>query len=254
MAQSKVAQPIEKIKAVAEGAARAQTSPPEVRLARAIFIRSALVVLAVAFTVLTVFVKLTVSLPIDLRVTHYLQTSHVPLFRSAMIVVSWAGNSPQSALLVGVMALLLYVFGLHWEALMSVVAAVGVTGINIALKVAIHRPRPTADLVDVFSDVGGYSFPSGHVMFYVGYFGFLWFLAFSLLKDSPRRTVALVALGVLLVLVGASRIYLGAHWASDVVGAYLLGLVVLAGIVHVYRWGKTRFFVHQPVAPAPAKA
>jgi len=138
---------------------------------------------------------------------------------------------------------------LRWEALMSAAAAIGVVLINLALKTAIHRDRPAPDLVDVFSDVRGYSFPSGHVMFYVAYFGFLWFLVYTLFKDTPRRTVALVGLGLFVVLVGPSRIYLGAHWASDVIGAYLLGILVLFAIVHVYHWGKTRFFVRQPVAP-----
>ena len=121
-------------------------------------------------------------------------------------------------------------------------------------KVAIHRPRPATDSVDVFSQLSSYSFPSGHLMCFLGYFGFVWFLVFSLLKDSSKRTVLLVVLGLPLVLVGPSRIYLGAHWPSDILGAYLLGILVLVGIVRVYRWGKTRFFVHQPVAAAPAKA
>jgi len=171
-----------------------------------------------------------------------------------MIAVSWGGTFPQIVIPIAIIALLLYGSGLHWEALMSVVAAVGVQAITMMVKVAIHRPRPTTDLVHVFSQLSSCSFPSGHVMFFLGYFGFIWFLAFSLLKDSSKRIVLLVVLGLALVLVGPSRIYLGAHWPSDILGAYLLGILVLVGIVRVYRWGKTRFFVHQPVAAAPAKA
>jgi undecaprenyl-diphosphatase len=89
-------------------------------------------------------------------------------------------------------------------------------------------------------------------MFYVGFFGFLWFLAFTLLKQSWRRTFLLIMYGSLILLVGVSRIYLGQHWASDVLGAYLLGSLTLVVIIQFYRWGRQRFFVHQPVAPHDA--
>ena len=50
------------------------------------------------------------------------------------------------------------------------------------------------------------------------------------------------------LLVGLSHIYTGEHWAGDVLGAYLLGSLTLVGILQLYRWGKLRFFLHQPVA------
>jgi undecaprenyl-diphosphatase len=56
-------------------------------------------------------------------------------------------------------------------------------------------------------------------------------------------------LSVSIALVGLSRIYLGEHWASDVLGAYLLGSLSLAATVALYRWGKTRFFVRRPFDP-----
>jgi undecaprenyl-diphosphatase len=87
-------------------------------------------------------------------------------------------------------------------------------------------------------------------MFYLGFFGFLWFLVFTLLKHSFLRTLLLVLIGSLIVLVGPSRIYLGEHWASDILGASLLGGVTLVFILSFYRWGKKRFFVRQPVAPS----
>jgi len=254
MAIRKTDQPVRKIKDLAEGVAKSETAPPEIRRARAVIVQSSLVVLAIAFGLLVILVKMTESLPIDLQITRFLQASNLPLFRSVMIAVSWGGTFPQVLIPIAIITLALYGAGLHWEALMSVVAAVGVQAVIMMVKVAIHRPRPTTDLVHVFSQLNSYSFPSGHVMFFLGYFGFIWFLAFSLLKNSSKRTVLLVVLGLLLVLVGPSRVYLGAHWPSDILGAYLLGILVLVGIVRVYRWGKTRFFIHQPVAAAPAKA
>jgi len=58
----------------------------------------------------------------------------------------------------------------------------------------------------------------------------------------------LVILGVMVALIGVSRVYMGQHWASDAVAAYLLGSIWLTLTILVYRWGKPRFFVNQPVA------
>jgi membrane-associated phospholipid phosphatase len=116
----------------------------------------------------------------------------------------------------------------------------------------IQRPRPTANLVHVFRILNSYSFPSGHVMFYVVFFGFLFFLAFALLKPSLVRNLLLLFFAVMILLIGVSRIYLGQHWASDVLGAYLLGSLTLVANIVFYRWGKSRFFVArtQPVSSA----
>ena len=140
---------------------------------------------------------------------------------------------------------------------MALVAASFSTGINLIVKDLIRRPRPTSNLVNVFAKLTDLSFPSGHVMFYIGFYGFIGFLAFSLLKPSLKRSLLLVFFCGLVVLIGASRIYLGQHWASDVLGAYLLGSLTLEAYIQIYLWGKTRFFVHQPVVtaePQPVQA
>jgi undecaprenyl-diphosphatase len=103
--------------------------------------------------------------------------------------------------------------------------------------------------VHVFRHVTETSFPSGHVVTYTAFFGFLWFMAYTVLKHSWQRTALLFLLGGLVVLVGPSRIYLGEHWFSDVIGAYLLGSLWLSLSIYLYRWGKPRFFANQPLAP-----
>jgi len=143
--------------------------------------------------------------------------------------------------------------GLHWESLVAAIAALFSPMVNLLVKQLVARSRPTVDLVHVFRILDSYSFPSGHVMFYVGFFGYLWFLVYTLLKHSIRRIFLLSLLGSLVALIGVSRIYLGQHWASDVLGAYLLGGLILAGVIQLYQRGKTRFFVRQPVAPPDSK-
>jgi len=147
-----------------------------------------------------------------------------------------------------IIILVIYVLGYHWEAMASLITTLIVELLNLLAKMLVHRARPSANLVHVTNLFKSYSFPSGHVMFYVGFFGFICFLTFTLLKPSWIRTLLLIVFGGHIVLIGPSRIYLGEHWASDVVGAYLLGGLCLIGSIQLYRWGKLRFFVRQPVA------
>jgi len=240
--------PIEKIAEVAQEAAHAETVPARVRGYRALLFEVALMVVVVAFGVLTFLVKTTPFFAIDLQITRGLQSIHFPLFGQLMTLISWPGFSPQSMIITVLIVLVLYGFGLHWEALMALIASVLSAGVNVFVKDLIQRPRPSAPLVNVIETLTSYSFPSGHVMFYTIFFGFIWFLAFTLLKPSLKRSLLLAFFGSLVLLVGASRIYRGEHWASDVLGAYLLASLTLVVMIQIYRWGKTRFFVHQPVA------
>ena len=196
-----------------------------------------------AFAMLTFLVETTPSFPIDLEITLAIQSIDSPFFEGLMWLISWPGFLPQSIIITLLIAFLLYIYRLRWESVTSLLAAIvsGVT--NELVKNIIQRPRPASGLVDVFAVLKSYSFPSGHVMFYVSFFGFLWYLAYTLLKRSLIRSLLLVILGSFILLVGVSRIYLGQHWASDVLGAYLLGGLILVGIILSYQWGKKRFFL-----------
>jgi len=245
---------VEKIKDAAQPAAKTGTTPPPKRRYRTVLFRVALFLAISAFAMLTFLVETIPSFPIDLQITRAIQSINSPLFAGLMRLVSWPGFFPHSFIITLLIALVLYSYGLHWEAVASLLAAVFSTVTNELVKEIIQRPRPSVDLVDVFAVLQSYSFPSGHVMFYVGLFGFVWYLFFALLKRSLIRTLLLTFLGSLILLVGISRIYLGQHWASDVMGAYLLGGLILVGNILLYRWGRKRFFVQQPVAPHAPKS
>ena len=245
--------PVEKVKDAAQQAAKKETTSPPKREYRTFLFQVSLFAAIAAFGVLTFMVKTIPSFPIDLEITRALQSLNSPIFAALMSLISWPGFSPQSFIISALIVVVIYTFGLRWEAITALVAALLPPLVNVIVKEYIRRPRPTVDLVHVFRILESYSFPSGHVMFYVGFFGFLWFLAYTLLKRSRRRTLLLIFLGTLIALVGVSRIYLGQHWPSDVLGAYLLGGLTLVAILQFYRWGKQRFFVHQPVAAEQSK-
>jgi undecaprenyl-diphosphatase len=116
--------------------------------------------------------------------------------------------------------------------------------VTIAIKTRVLRPRPTRDLVEVMSELGEASFPSGHVVHYVTFYGFLFYLVFTHLKQRWFRTALLTLLAGIILLVGPSRIYMGHHWPSDVGGAYLVGTLWLGVIIVAYLETKANYTLH----------
>lgn len=121
-----------------------------------------------------------------------------------------------SALILGA-AIVFWMMHLRLEALFVVALSVLSSVMNVGIKVLVNRPRPNAKLVEIIQQAGGQSFPSGHVMSYVAFFGLLFSLGIILLKrDRWWHYVVLLVPALFVVLVGPARIYVGDHWASDV--------------------------------------
>jgi membrane-associated phospholipid phosphatase len=232
----------------ADSTAQVESASAPVRHYQTAVFQIVLFLAAGVFGVLTFLVKATPAFAIDLQITRIIQLIDLPGFAFLMNAISWPGFSPQVVIITALVVVLIYAFDLHWEAVVALITAAFSAGLNLLVKELVQRPRPTAGLVNVIEPLNSYSFPSGHVMYYLGFFGFLGFLIFCLLKPTLKRSLLLVLIGIPLSLIGISRIYLGEHWASDVLGSYLLSSLTLVASIQLYRWGKTRFFVHQPVA------
>jgi undecaprenyl-diphosphatase len=169
----------------------------------------------------------------DLLATQAVQGIGMPLFGPLMLAVSLVGFSPQSYLIVAVVSALFWRAGYRTESSFALVAAASAL-LTETVKRLVARPRPDADMVAVVEGVGGHSFPSGHTLFYVTFFGFLGYLAYAQLKPGRLRTAVLWLSGLLILLIGPSRIWMGHHWASDVLASYALGLTYLVLLVQWY--------------------
>ena len=175
----------------------------------------------------------------DVAVARLVQSVDQPWLLAAMRAVSVVGDGWLPYALTAATTIALAALKLKREAAHLVLSAGGGALLNNAIKLLIARPRPGADLVKVYGALDSKSFPSGHVMFYVTYFGFLLFVAYALLpRGTLARRLALTLMAFPVLLVGLSRVYLGLHWPSDVLGAYLVSGLWLAVVLHSYRRSK----------------
>ncbi|MBI4305848.1 MAG: phosphatase PAP2 family protein [Chloroflexi bacterium] len=158
---------------------------------------------------------------------------HSPL-TEFMEVVSFVGKGWPMIALAGVIAACFFLLRVP-RACVAVLGGLVAMGINPLFKLIIQRPRPPAELVNATDTFGGLGFPSGHAFQAVILFGVLAFLASDLIKDLALRRLVQGALVALVFAIGISRVYLGAHWASDVLGGYLWGAAFLLLLFRLYR-------------------
>ncbi|RYG41641.1 phosphatase PAP2 family protein [bacterium] len=218
---------------------RSPTSMPSRRIVRAKKLfegRRALAVVGgacVVFFGLGAMVRYSILQRLDLVVTKELQERNLPSLEPAMVGLTYAGEPVVVPVLGVIAAAALTSVGLPRAGKMVLLSLLSVPA-NIVLKTFWDRARPDADIVNVAVETAGTSFPSGHAMGATAFYGALAALAWIHL--DPRRTRRpLTILFILLpVGVGISRIYLGAHWLSDVVAGSALGLFILIPLVRRY--------------------
>jgi undecaprenyl-diphosphatase len=160
-------------------------------------------------------------LRIDLPVQRAVEGNRVGWVTAAMKVITWLGSSPVAWGFVGALALWALVRGRRRMAIVLVVAFGLTFAIKYPLKALIDRPRP--DLSPLVR-ASGAAFPSGHALTAFWLFSVV---PFVLLRRSAARTFAWIASAAIVLAVGFSRIYLGEHWLTDVLGSFLLGTVAV---------------------------
>ena len=193
------------------------------------------------FAVLAWWVHLNPINPLDIAITREFQENPSPWLNITMTIISYPGNSLLLFILILLTAVVFWVVGLRLEAIFIVALSAVSSALNVLLKYIVARPRPTANLVEIFQVSSGQSFPSGHVMAYLAFFGLLFSFGIILFKGKRWWRIALLVVSALfVVLVGPSRIYLGDHWASDVLGSYLIGGVLLGITLWIYLQLKER--------------
>lgn len=191
-----------------------------------------------AFAVLFWIVRQKRSVDTDAAITLRLQKRNHPYFDRLMHIVSFPGFPPQSRIIPPAISIALWLRGMRLEAIFQL-AAWGTGGVSSVFKRIMKRGRPVTlghqDIKVAIANIGGSSFPSGHVIIYMGVYGFLAFLAHVWIRSNVIRRTVVSFLVSMLALVGPSRVYLGHHWFTDVLASYLLGTTYLVGLTSLYR-------------------
>jgi membrane-associated phospholipid phosphatase len=199
-------------------------------------LETVIAILVACAIALSVAAHLFAVFPFDVRVSHELQEVKSPAFAVAMQWVSALGAPVSELILIGIGTL---VCAIHrrWTEAVFVAATASSLLLIAALKLLVGRPRPPTYMVNpanIFLAVDQYSFPSGHVLFFVVFFGFVGYLAYLHLSGWVR-TALIAGCAILIVLIAPSRIYLGAHWMSDVIGSYIIGGLWLIMLILAYQ-------------------
>jgi membrane-associated phospholipid phosphatase len=186
---------------------------------------------ALLFVVMSGLAAATSYFPADLWLAHWVQDWNG--FGPIAAFANVAGDVPAAALTTLAVAGAVALVGRRWEAGLVILTLVPRVLRDIVAEV-VSRPRPAADLVHVSDKASGHSFPSGHVVGAVVFFGLLFVLAGVVIPHRGLRFLFRLFCAFMIVATGPARVYVGVHWPSDVLGGYLFGALALALFVRAY--------------------
>jgi len=173
-------------------------------------------------------------LPGDMPVAQWVQSLSTPWLGTVMKAVTLIGMTYVAGASILAVAVA-FALARRWAEASAFLGVAVMEGAVQVLKALIGRPRPPEELLRVMESGSSGSFPSGHVYHAVVFGGLLLALAVPGIRPKWLRSAVAALVLLLVVVIAVSRVYLGAHWPSDVVGSVALGIPSVALLVYLYR-------------------
>lgn len=164
---------------------------------------------------------------IDLEVNAYFASLTTPFLTSFFTIITHTGSVAVMLSLSGILIWFLATKKRINEAILVATCMTVGPGLGYLIKHIVERPRPEVQLI--FED--GFSFPSGHALVAIIFFALLIYLFNRKFSRASSRGLFVVVNILMIVLISLSRLYLGVHWFSDIVGSYMLGLAVVLTMI-----------------------
>lgn len=178
---------------------------------------------------LNLFIELTEGLKsqslatYDTSITDTVTGARSPFLTTYFKFVTEVGDAMGYLIVFGLCTLLFYLMFRNWEYVVQIsVVMILALSSNLILKEIINRARPDAEHLVTVETL---SYPSGHAMMAMAFYGFLIYLVSTFKMNFFLRSTIILLLAVLILSIGVSRIYLGVHYPSDIAGGYIAGLI-----------------------------
>ena len=170
----------------------------------------------------------------DTAVIGFVQGLEVSWLTSIMKGFTWIGSGYVVAPIALLIAGVLY-FGLHYrqQAFLLIVVIAGTALLNKVLKIYFKRERPEIHRI---MDANGFSFPSGHSMMAFALYAIIAYIVWRNVKTTVSRFLLILFTAFMIIIIGISRIYIGVHYPSDVVGGFVASALWVTIAISVYAY------------------
>ncbi len=166
----------------------------------------------------------------DHNIQYWVSANHQSELITFFTWMTSLGNSATIIVLCSLVSIMLLIKR-HWQTMLILDVGLSAAWFTMALlKLIFGRVRPLGEHL-VYA--GGYSFPSGHAMLSMVFYGFVAYIFSLYLQGWPRLGVQFAA-GLLILLIGCSRVYLNVHYSSDVMAGFFLGSLFLLVMIHTH--------------------
>ena len=175
----------------------------------------------------------------EIDLTQWMQNFNLGKLEGLRYGLFWMGSVGVAGVVLVLAVAFLWSLRFYVEAAFVLLTAVP-NAANYAVRYIIGRPRPTYDLVEIIGGPQGFSFPSGHALHVLFFYGFLVYLAVIFLSRRWLKFSLVLGTAIYISFSGIWLMYDGRHWFSDVVGGYIYGAFYLLLWIIAYQWIKVQ--------------